>query len=325
MPLSPEQKQELEKAIRAFVGRPIGPPRTGRDPVNEPMIRQWCEVMGDHGPIYWDADAAKRSVHGGIVAPPTMLGVWTMQGWEMRLGYDEPRNEEHRLHKLLTEAGYTGVLGTDTELGFTRYLRPGDQVTARTVIESISEEKATAAGVGYFITTRTTYTDQRGEEVGFEVFRVLKFIPSQPRPAASEDSGAQAVKPGRIKPPMGHDNAWWWEEVAKGKIPIQRCKGCGKLRHPPRPMCGDCGSRAWDHVAASGRGTLHTYTVIHHPQFPGYEFPIIAALVDLEEGTRLMSNLVGCEPAQVKIGMRLVGEIHRDDDGFALPVFRPAT
>ena len=129
---------------------------------------------------------------------------------------------------------------------------------------------------------------------------------------------------GRIKPPMGHDNAWWWEEVAKGAIPIQRCKGCGKLRHPPRPMCGDCGSLEWDHVAASGRGTLHTFTVIRHPQFPGYEFPIIAALVDLEEGTRLMSSLVGCEPAQVAIGMKLVGEIQRDEDGFALPVFRPA-
>ena len=80
----------------------------------------------------------------------------------------------------------------------------------------------------------------------------------------------------------------------------------------------------WDHVAASGRGKLHTYTVIHYPQFPGYEFPIIAALVDLDEGTRLMSNLVGCEPAEVKIGMPLTGEIQRDEDGFALPVFRPA-
>jgi uncharacterized OB-fold protein/acyl dehydratase len=325
MPLSPEQKQELEKKIRAFVGRPIGPPRAGRDPVNEPMIRQWCEVMGDQLPVYWDAAAAKNSVHGGIVAPPLMLGAWTMQGWEMRLGYDEPKNEEHRLHKILTEAGYTGVLGTDTEQGFTRYLRPGDEVTANTVIAEISEEKATGAGVGYFITTRTTFTDQNGEEVGFESFRVLKFIPAQPRPAASEGSAsAQPQKPGRIKPPMGHDNAWWWEEVAKGKIPIQRCKGCGKLRHPPRPMCGACGSMEWDHIASSGKGTLHTYTVIHYPQFPGYEFPIIAALVDLEEGTRLMSSLTGVDPKQVKIGMQLVGEIQRDEDGFALPVFRPA-
>ena len=210
-----------------------------------------------------------------------MLQTWDMRGYLM---YDAmnllPRTRQRELHAIFDAAGYTGVVATDTEQEYLRYLRPGDQIRSQTTIESISEEKATGAGVGYFITTRTTYTDQNGEDVGFETFRVLKFIPAQPRPAASEGGGAaQPQKPGRIKPPMGHDNAWWWEEVAKGKIPIQRCKGCGKLRHPPRPMCGACGSMEWDHVAASGRGTLHTYTVIHYPQFPGYEFPIIAALV----------------------------------------------
>src|SRR5262245_66697260 len=100
MPLSPEQKQALEQTIRAFVGRPIGPPRAGRDPVNEPMIRQWCEVTGDANPVYWDAAAAKNSVHGGIVAPPLMLGAWTMQGREGGLGHDEPTKEEHRRPRL---------------------------------------------------------------------------------------------------------------------------------------------------------------------------------------------------------------------------------
>jgi uncharacterized OB-fold protein/acyl dehydratase len=326
MPLGPEQKQALEKQIRAFVGKPIGPPRKGRDAVNEPMIRQWCEVTGDENLIHWDPAGAKKSVHGSIVAPPLMLGAWTMQGWEMREGYDEPRNEEHRLHKILTEAGYTGVLGTDTEQGFTRYLRPGDEVTANTVIAEISEEKATGAGVGYFITTHTTFSDQNGAEVGFEKFRVLKFIPSQPQAAASDSGGAAAAqKPSRIKPPMGHDNAWWWDHVREqGEIPIQRCKECQLLRHPPRPMCSACGSMEWDHIAASGRGAVHTYTVIHYPQFPGYESPIVAALIDLEEGTRLMSSLTDCMPEDAKIGMPVEAVIQTDEDGFALPVFRPA-
>jgi uncharacterized OB-fold protein/acyl dehydratase len=321
MALTEAQKQELEKEIRAYVGRPIGPPALARDPVNEPMIRQWCEVMGDQLPIYWDAEAAKRSVHGGLVAPPWMLQAWTMQGWEMRLGYDEPRNEEHRLHKLLTDAGYTGVLGTDTEQSFGRYLRPGDVVTVNTVIEHISEEKATGAGTGYFITTRSTFTDQTGAEVGWQRFRVLKFIPKE-RPASAAAPSAQPAAPSRIKPPMGHDNAWWWEEVAKGKLPIQRCAGCKKLRHPPRPMCGDCGSMQWDFVESSGIGTVHTYTVVHYPHFPGYDFPIVAALVDLEEGTRIMSDLVGVEPKDVHIGMKVRAFVHTDPDGFKLPRFK---
>jgi hypothetical protein len=89
-------------------------------------------------------------------------------------------------------------------------------------------------------------------------------------------------------------------------------------------MCDACGSLAWDSVAARGRARLHSFTVIHHPQFPGYRYPIIAALVELEEGPRMISNLVGCEPRDVRIGMELRAEIQSDPDGFALPVFRPA-
>ncbi len=325
MPLTAEQKKELEAKLYEYVGRPIGPPFVARDPVNEPQIRAWCDAMGDLNPIYWDAGAAEKTVHGGVVAPPTMLQAWTMQGFEMHKGYDDPQNEEHRLHKLLTDAGYTGVLGTDTEQEFTRYLKPGDVVTANTIVDSISEEKATGAGVGYFITTRTSFTDQDGEEVGWMTFRVLKFIPAQPQQAAS-DSGAAATpaKPARIKPPMGHDNAWWWEGAAEGKLLIQRCKACEKLRHPPRPICDACGSMEWDSVESAGNGTIHTFTILHYPQFPGYEFPIFAALIDLDEGTRIVSNVVDCKPEDARIGMRVKAFIHEDEDGFKLPLFRPA-
>jgi uncharacterized OB-fold protein len=132
-------------------------------------------------------------------------------------------------------------------------------------------------------------------------------------------------QPSRIKPPLGPDNAWWWDEVAKGtSFPIQRCAACGKLRHPPRPMCDACRSMEWDFVAASGRATLHSYTVIHHPAFPGYEYPIIIALVDLEEGERAISQLVDCDRDAVRIGMSLEARIHTDADGWKLPVFHPA-
>ena len=324
--MNQEKKAAFEAEIQAFVGKPIGPPTVARDAVNEAMIRQWCDAMGEEHPAYLSNDSAKDTVHGEVVAPPTMLQAWVMEGWVMHEGFEEPRNEQHRLHKVMNEAGYTGVLGTNTEEHYTRYLKVGDVVTAETLIDHISEEKATGAGIGYFITTRTNFTDQNGEEIGWMTFRVLKFKPAQQQAAASDGGGAATpAKPTRIKPPMAHDNGWWWDRVAEdGVLPIQRCKDCGKLRHPPRPMCDACGSMNYDSIDASGRGTVHTFTVIHYPQVPGYEYPIIAAIIDLEEGERIASNVVGCEPDACTIGMAVEVTIHEDEDGFKLPVFKPA-
>ena len=78
----------------------------------------------------------------------------------------------------------------------------------------------------------------------------------------------------------------------------------------------------WDAVAASGRGTICSYTVLRHPQFPGYDYPLIIILVDLEEGTRLTSQLVDCTPQDVDFGLQVQMTIHQDADGFKLPVFR---
>jgi uncharacterized OB-fold protein len=325
--MNDEKKQALEAEIRSYVGKPIGPPVVGRDPVNEPMIRQWCDAMGETHPAYLDPEAAKKTAHGEIVAPPTMLQAWVMEGWSMHEGYDEPQNEQHRLHKLLADNGYTGVLGTNTEEHYDRYLKLGEQVKALTVIDEISEEKATGAGIGYFITTKTTFETPEGEALGSMSFRVLRFKPADQAAGASAGGGEEKApqKPTRIKPPMGHDNGWWWERVAEdGVIPIQRCKSCEKLRHPPRPICDACGETAFDSIDASGKATVHTFTVIHYPQFPGYEYPIISVIVDLEEGERMVSTLVDCKPEDVSIGMAVEAFIHEDEDGFKIPFFRPA-
>ena len=326
--MSTNKKEALEAELRTYVGKAIAPPTPARDAVNEPMIRQWCDAMGETHPAYNGGDAAKDTIHGEIVAPPSMLQAWVMEGWIMHEGYDIPRTEQHRLHKLLTEAGYTGVLGTNSEEHYERYLKVGDIVTAQTFIDEISEEKATGAGLGYFITTRTVFEDQAGEPLGWMTFRVLKFKPAQaPAEASASDAGAGGMpaKPSRIKPPMALDNGWWWERVAEdGVLPIQRCGDCNKLRHPPRPMCDACGSLDFDHIEATGRGTVHTFTVLHSPQIPGYEYPLIAALVDLEEGERIASNVVGCAPEDCRIGMAVEVFIHEDEDGFKLPLFRPA-
>jgi uncharacterized OB-fold protein/acyl dehydratase len=315
-----KQKEDFEARIRAFVGEKEGPPFTCPDAVNEAMIRHWCEVMGDENPAYLDPAAARDSVHGGIVAPPTMLQTWDMKGYAMR----DPsiiQNRQRDLHRLFDAAGYTGVVATDTEQEFTRYLRPGDRVTSETTIESISEEKATALGVGYFIVTRTVFRDQNDEEVGWLTFRVLKFKPSQRAQQPVDDSGAAPAKPTRIRSPRGHDNAWWWEGCDAGKLLVQKCGDCGELRHPPRPMCGKCRSTSWESIEASGRGTVYSYTVLHHPIIPGYDFPLPVGLIDLEEGTRIVANVKGCDPDDIHIGMKVECVFEDVDETMKLPFF----
>jgi uncharacterized OB-fold protein len=138
-------------------------------------------------------------------------------------------------------------------------------------------------------------------------------------------SGGAPLAAQRMRPVIGHDNKWWWDRINEGELPIQRCKQCGTLHHPPRPMCWKCQSLEWDYIVSSGKGTVYSYVVMHRPQFPGYEYPLVAAVIDLEEGTRIVSNLVGIEPADVKIGMAVKMSIENVDDELKLPLFRPAS
>ncbi len=314
-----QRKQIFEERIRAFVGLKEGPPYTCPDRVNEAMIRHWCEVLGDANPIYTDPEAGRASGHGGLVAPPTMLQTWDMRGYPMH----DPsliRNKQRELHAVFDEAGYTGVVATDTEQEFHRYLRPGDQVVSETTIESISEEKATALGVGYFVVTRTEFRDEAGEPLGWLSFRVLKFKPSQ-QPSAPTEAGGAPAAPRRIRSPRGHDNAWWWEGCDERRLLIQQCSDCGKLRHPPGPMCGRCQSTRWESIEASGRGSVHSYTILHHPQVPGYEFPLPVGLIDLEEGVRVVANLRGVAPEDIHIGMKVECVFEEVDEEMVLPFF----
>jgi uncharacterized OB-fold protein len=315
---------ELEAKLAKYVGIEIGPPDVGRDAVNDPMIRHWCQALDDENPAYVDPAAAKESVHGGIVAPPTMLQVWILPGIDVTKPGGVRFDKQRELHALFDEYGYTGVVATNTEQGYDRYLQPGDRVSALTTIENISEEKATAIGIGYFIETRTVFRDENDERVGWMTFRVLKFKPAQQPQAPAPESGAPA-KPRRLRAPRAHDNGWWWEGIDRGELLIQKCSQCGTLRHPPRPMCGECRSTKWESVVASGKGTVHSYVIMHHPPIPGYDFPIAVGLIDLEEGTRLVANVVGCELDEVHVGMPVECRIEDVDEEMKLPIFHPAS
>jgi uncharacterized protein len=120
------------------------------------------------------------------------------------------------------------------------------------------------------------------------------------------------------------DNEYLWEGVAAGELRVQRCDACGTLRHPPRPMCPQCNSLEWTPHALSGNGTVYSYVVYHHPQMEGFETPYVVAVVDLEEGVRYLSNVVGIEPDDVAIGMPVKAVFEEVGDGVVLPLFRPA-
>ncbi len=118
----------------------------------------------------------------------------------------------------------------------------------------------------------------------------------------------------------------FWDGCARHELLLQRCAGCGKHRFPPGPVCTDCGGAEVDWVPVSGRGTVYSWIVVHHPvpreSFEG-EVPYVVALIALAEGVRMASNVVGCPPDAVRAGMAV--QVVFDDvaDGVSLPKFRP--
>ena len=129
----------LVERLRALVGV-AGAPDVARDPVNLPMIRHWCDAMGDANPVYTDPDFAAKSVHGALVAPPAMLNAWTMPGLPGR-----PRaSDGPNAMRLLDEAGFTSVIATNSEHEYVRYLRLGDRLHGENELVEVSDEKRTA-------------------------------------------------------------------------------------------------------------------------------------------------------------------------------------
>jgi acyl dehydratase len=204
-------------------------PRPAPDPVNLPMIRHWTEAMGDANPVYTDAGFAARSVHGALVAPPAMTQVWTMRGLGPAGGVGSDGGDPlSMMSEVLDEAGFTSVVATNCEQEYHRYLRPGEQVTVRSRLESVTGPKQTALGEGWFVTTRSTWYVGT-EAVASMMFRVLKYRP--PGPPGPAVAAAEVLRPA-----VSRDTAFFWAGTAVGELRIQRCGGCGALRHPPGPM-----------------------------------------------------------------------------------------
>jgi uncharacterized OB-fold protein len=121
---------------------------------------------------------------------------------------------------------------------------------------------------------------------------------------------------------VNRDSAYFWEGAALGELRIQRCNACGALRHPPGPACPGCGALDRGHLVASGLGTVVSYVVHRHPPIPGKELPLVIALIDLDEGVRMVGEVSGVEPEEMAIGMRLRVDFARVDDELTLPFWR---
>ena len=117
----------------------------------------------------------------------------------------------------------------------------------------------------------------------------------------------------------------YWDGARQGELRLQRCEDCAHVYFPPRPFCPSCSSRAVSVFAASGRGTLYSY-VINHMKTPGFEPPYAVAVVALEEGPRLMSNIVDCPqtPEALVLDMPLQATFEVVTDAITLVQFKPA-
>lgn len=126
-------------------------------------------------------------------------------------------------------------------------------------------------------------------------------------------------------PPMTPEMAPFWEAARRHELVVQRCRGCGAHRFPARNLCSRCLGRDAEWTRVSGRGTLFSYAVMHQVYHPGFaaEVPYAVVVVELEEGTRLISNVLDCPLADLRIGMPVEVAFEDVTPEVTLPKFRP--
>lgn len=140
---------------------------------------------------------------------------------------------------------------------------------------------------------------------------------------AVDDERAPEPTPARPVAPPDNVTESWWAATSEGRLTVQGCRACGASQLYPRPLCATCGGTDLELVDATGRATVHSLTVVHRAPHPAFTPPYVVALVHLEEGPTMMTNVVGCDPADVHIGQTVEVTWHDLDDGRRLPLFTP--
>jgi len=131
-------------------------------------------------------------------------------------------------------------------------------------------------------------------------------------------------KPFRVLPKLTPQNEHFWQGGADGELRFLRCTSCEEYIHPPSPRCPKCLGKQIEVSAVSGRATVATFTLNHQPWVPSPDHPYVIAIVEIEEqeGVRLMTNIVGCPPEDVTIGMPVEVVFEQHEDVY-MPLFQP--
>lgn len=137
-------------------------------------------------------------------------------------------------------------------------------------------------------------------------------------------SAPTPAPPFRILPAVLPETEHYWTGGRDGELRFLRCQDCGWWLHPPGPICPSCLSKDLAVEAVSGRGVVHAFTVNWQPWIPGFDPPYVVAIVELpeQEGLRVTTNIVGCEPGQVDNDLAVQVEFEHNGDVW-LPMFRP--
>lgn len=143
-------------------------------------------------------------------------------------------------------------------------------------------------------------------------------------PGVDAAAGRTAVTP--ATPDIDDFTRPYWEAAAAGELLVRRCAACRRPHHYPREFCPHCWSEDVHWERASGRATLYTWSVVHRNDLPPFagRVPYTAALVELAEGVRMMSEVVECAPDRLAVGMELEVAFRAQGDGVTVPVFRPS-
>jgi uncharacterized OB-fold protein len=143
---------------------------------------------------------------------------------------------------------------------------------------------------------------------------------------ATRAAPTEAPREFRVLPLVTERNEHFWRGGEHGELRLLRCQKDGYYVHPPAPVCPRCYGKDLAPEAVSGRATVHTFTINHQPWYPGLKVPFVLAIVVLEEqeDVRLTTNIVGCEPEDVVIGMPVQVTFHQYEDIW-LPFFEPRT